>query len=55
MWIIVKQSLLSFDVTEEDEIPESNELKKFKMQKCPDVDTSYLPDRERDQKEAILR
>ena len=32
-----------------------DETKKFKMMKCPFVDTSFLPDKEREEKEARMR
>ena len=34
---------------------QDNEVKKFKMMKCPFVDTSFLPDREREEEEARMR
>ena len=34
---------------------QDNEMKKFKMMKCPFVDTSFLPDREREEEEARMR
>lgn len=49
------QAILSFDEDEEVDIPESSAPKKIKAAKNPDVDTSFLPDRERDRRERMER
>jgi len=49
----IRTSKLSFDFTDEDEAPEDENppQKKKKMGKNPDVDTTFLPDREREERE----
>lgn len=45
-----ERTIMSFDVEEEDDITEAP-MKKLKTFKNPEVDTSFLPDRERERKE----
>merc|ERR1711879_1002023 len=52
-----KKRMLSFDVSdgEEEQVLPARPKKKRKIGKNPDSDTSYLPDAERDKKDAELK
>lgn len=53
---LVKKSKLSFDDDDEEEAAvEPVRVKKVKLGKDPNVDTSFLPDREREEQERALR
>eukprot|EP00035_Acanthoeca_spectabilis_P036667 m.40974 g.40974 ORF g.40974 m.40974 type:complete len:326 (+) comp8151_c0_seq1:64-1041(+) len=49
------KAVLSFDEDAEVDIPEDKAPKKLKAAKNPEVDTSFLPDRERDRQERLQR
>eukprot|EP00037_Helgoeca_nana_P020227 m.199894 g.199894 ORF g.199894 m.199894 type:complete len:329 (-) comp25182_c2_seq1:1258-2244(-) len=49
------KAVLSFDEDAEVDIPEEKASKKLKSTKNPDVDTSFLPDRDRDRKDRLER
>lgn len=51
----VEEEEEKFEVSDRQEIEDDSDVPKKKIKKNPDVDTSFLPDREREEEETKLR